>query len=551
MKIQRTQKKALPLFIAILLLAVGTLGWAGPAGAQSRPDESGPAIGLDVRSPQNGDRPFEELDRRAFEDYVTGLLYEGLGDLAGAARAYANALGRHPNSAALAHAYASVLYQSRKPLQALDAMKNVLKPDAEVYDLRAQCYRALGDESSAKNEYLKLIGVDSTSYMAFAYLAAYYDRQRNIDSTIWAYDKLQRAQPDNYQLMNELGRLYFMIGQIDKSKEAYQRSFEIEPGVANIKTIVTLADIYRDEENWDSTEVYLKAALSVDQGNFDLHRFLVGLYFTQDKFVQALPHIQTMTKLAPNDPEPKRHLATLYMALDSLDAAGRVLNELIAGGEPDYEDYFALGQLAVRKSNWKDAARRFEQATQVDSSQSDGWLALGQCYRELDDRQKEVRAYLAGVDNMRQEESAIRLYFAAAAAYERMDQVDSAIALFEMILEHDPDNDQVLNYLGYTLADRGLRLEYAQELIERAVAIQPNNAAYLDSYGWVKFRLGEYDKALDYLSRAAALDNNPEILDHLGDAYWALGEKDEARRVWQEVLETQPDNESIKEKLQR
>ena len=368
---------------------------------------------------------------------------------------------------------------------------------------------------------------------------------------IWAYTNLARLQPDNYEIFNEIGRLQYSRGRTDESIEAFRRSLEVEPGVQNYPTYVTLADMYRAAGRLDSTEAVLLKALSFDEGNVRLRRFLVGMYFAEERYDDALPHLQTIVELEPNNLETQRHLATLYMALDSSDQAQAILQEIVASGSPEFGDYFALGQIAGRGENWREAARQFKRATGENPAIADGWLALGQSYRQIDEGHSEVATYLEGVDHMRNEEAAIQLYFAAGAAYERQDQVDSAISVFEMILEHDPNNDQVLNYLGYTLADRGIRLDYADELIERAIAIQPNNAAYLDSYGWVKFRLGDHEAAVEYLARAAALDNDPEILHHLGDAYWALGEHEQARRAWRQVLEVEPDNKTIQEKLDR
>ena len=99
------------------------------------------------------------------------------------------------------------------------------------------------------------------------------------------------------------------------------------------------------------------------------------------------------------------------------------------------------------------------------------------------------------------------------------------------------------------LADRGIRLEYARDLLERAVKLEPKNAAYLDSYGWVYFRLGDLNKAINYLTQAAELTSDATIFDHLGDAYSAQGNPAEARVWWQKALDIDPQNASIADKL--
>ena len=123
------------------------------------------------------------------------------------------------------------------------------------------------------------------------------------------------------------------------------------------------------------------------------------------------------------------------------------------------------------------------------------------------------------------------------------------MATFEEIISHDPDHAQSLNYLGYMLADRGEQLDYARDLIGRAVDLSPDNAAFLDSFGWVYYRMGEYEEALKHLQRAVELDIDPVIFDHLGDTFHALGRVDQAKEWWQRALEQEPDNEDIKRKL--
>ena len=121
--------------------------------------------------------------------------------------------------------------------------------------------------------------------------------------------------------------------------------------------------------------------------------------------------------------------------------------------------------------------------------------------------------------------------------------------VFEEIIARSPKHAQSLNYLGYMLADRGERLEYAKELIEKALVLSPDNAAYIDSYGWVLFQMGKINEAMSHLKKAAELGKDPEIFDHLGDTYHALGDSVNALIWWQKALELDPSREKIKKKI--
>jgi tetratricopeptide (TPR) repeat protein len=111
----------------------------------------------------------------------------------------------------------------------------------------------------------------------------------------------------------------------------------------------------------------------------------------------------------------------------------------------------------------------------------------------------------------------------------------------------------VLNYLGYSWVDMGMNLDEARDMLDRAVALRPDDGFIVDSVGWVHYRLGEYPQAVESLERAVELEpGDPVINDHLGDAYWRVGREREARYQWQRALTLEPDDElieAIEEKL--
>lgn len=143
------------------------------------------------------------------------------------------------------------------------------------------------------------------------------------------------------------------------------------------------------------------------------------------------------------------------------------------------------------------------------------------------------------------------ILYARALAWERRDYIPRAEADFRKILVADPDSTAALNALGYTLADRTTRYQEALELIDRARAAEPGNAAIIDSYGWVLYRLGRKEEALTELRRAFSLQKDPEIAAHVGEVLWVLGKKDEARKYFEEARKLDPENRALKRALQK
>lgn len=151
------------------------------------------------------------------------------------------------------------------------------------------------------------------------------------------------------------------------------------------------------------------------------------------------------------------------------------------------------------------------------------------------------------------------LHYARGICNERLKHWDKADADFRRALELNPDQPQVLNYLGYSLVERHEKLDEALDMIERAVAVQPDSGYIVDSLGWVLFRLGRYDEAVDHMERAVELMAvDPVVNDHLGDVYWAVGRTREAEFQWRRALsfinpddtDGEADPERIRRKLE-
>ncbi len=153
-------------------------------------------------------------------------------------------------------------------------------------------------------------------------------------------------------------------------------------------------------------------------------------------------------------------------------------------------------------------------------------------------------AMVADLDDAALETSDWRLFYARGVTSERLGKWTEAEADFRQALELSPNQPSVLNYLGYSLVDRGEKLDEAFALIRRAVAARPDAGHIVDSLGWAHFRLGEYDEAVRHLERAAALSpSDPTINDHLGDAYWRVGRQLEAAYQWRRALTLDPEPE--------
>ena len=143
------------------------------------------------------------------------------------------------------------------------------------------------------------------------------------------------------------------------------------------------------------------------------------------------------------------------------------------------------------------------------------------------------------------------LIYEQAMVEEKLDHLPEMERLLRRVITLKPDHPHAHNALGYSLADRGLRLPEARALIQRALELSPGDPFITDSLGWVEFRLGSTDEALRLLRQAYAARPDTEIAAHLGEVLWAAGQRDEARRVWQDARGRDASNEVLRETLAR
>jgi tetratricopeptide (TPR) repeat protein len=204
--------------------------------------------------------------------------------------------------------------------------------------------------------------------------------------------------------------------------------------------------------------------------------------------------------------------------------------------------------------NYEDAIDVLQELTEIAPDMANAYQALGDDFRSLDQLEDAVISYSSALDVLeRQKVSNWALHYSRGIAYEQLGDWINAEKDFRRALEIKPNQPYVLNYLGYSLVEKQLKLDEALSLIEMAVSLRPESGYIVDSFGWVLFRLSRFVEAVPHLEKAAELmPVDPIINDHLGDVYWAVGRKREARFQWHRALSFGPeeiDSIRIRKKL--
>ena len=330
------------------------------------------------------------------------------------------------------------------------------------------------------------------------------------------FEEALQTDPENYGINFQLAEVETLLGERREAIDRFLRLRELSDSDDQINSIDTsLALLYQRTGQFDEAiEIFRRISGENPEDVFSSLRLVYALKDAQQlpealQFSEQLVE-QSAEKSYEEDPSKTFLLiarAQVLSAADRLEESADLLSEGIQSHQDPQELYLASSQLYV------------------DHKQ----------YREAENVIKE--AMIRYPENK-------RMQFQLGAIYERQQKWADVELVFKEILKSNPQHSGVLNYLGYMLADRGVRLSEALDYIMQAVEIEPHNGAYLDSLGWVYFRLKQYDQAeVNLLEASRLVDSDATILSHLGDLYNALGQYEKAQGYYEQSVRFAEDDE--------
>jgi len=293
---------------------------------------------------------------------------------------------------------------------------------------------------------------------------------------------------------------------------------------------------------------HTRAAEAISRGPQDARSYtLRAAYLAQadDKAGVGKVYDELKRDSAAPDPERRLLLGQIAEFIERYDEALDWYTS-VPGGPQRWQARLRSATVLHKLKRADEAfARLRELQTNADAEEDtrrDGYLLEAELRKEDGNLDGELDSYARALAAFPDDPQVL---YARALMWERRDEIPRAEADFRKILAIEADDVNALNALGYTLADRTDRYQEALELISRAIAAQPDSAAIIDSYGWVLYRLGRNEEALVELRRAFIKQKDAEIAAHVAEVLWALGEKDEARRFFEEARKIDPKSRSL------
>ena len=416
------------------------------------------------------------------------------------------------------------------------------------------------------------------NFESFAYSAANMD-DKGREVLLEAMSRMLAEYPGDEQLMFSKAVLLEQSGQLE---EALQLANQLLVSKKDINVIVLKVNALKDLLRTDEALVFLESTLEELADKRRLRLIYARMLFEAERLVDAEKQYEQVHQQAPNDSDILFALALISMEQGKDESAKGYLNQMIRFNRRANEAHYYLGSIADKNDKIPQAISEYKMvgpgreylAAQVriaallaDQDRLDDARAHLENQRAnnpdrynrlvmiegqlLSERGHEAEFFeLLETVIQKQPENVELLYFRAMTGQSlgRLDVLEQDLL---RVIEIDPGNADAMNALGYTLADQTDRHDEALILIERALEIKPNEAAFIDSLGWVQYRLENYKDAVTNLRKALSLFDNDEVAAHLGEVLWVSGEQQEARNVWQKALDARPDSDILKRVIKR
>ncbi len=393
------------------------------------------------------------------------------------------------------------------------------------------------------------------------------------------FEELASSYPNDANLLLASTTLQYQVGDFQKALDSVSKLLLMD---RSSRSICLKAQILNGQKKHIESKNLLVKHLKENTKDLRARLLLAQFMFEQRDFISAKSQYRLVLEYRPNDGAVLLALALISLEQKDDVEARRIFERMIRWNTRLDEAYYYLGEISERNQELSEALEHYKRVTS------------GYGFMNAQFRIASLLKSLEGLESARNHFISLRNRFPSSTKPFSVleSQFLSGLELYEeaiyvldqelsttpddveilyrkamiagqkgsleiledsllRILEIDPDNADALNSLGYTLADKTNRYDEAFDFIEKALSIRPDDPAFIDSMGWVQYRLNNLDAAISYLRKALALFQNDEVAAHLGEVLWVSGQKTEALRIWEEALGVDPFSSILIEVLKR
>ncbi|HEV2289378.1 MAG TPA: tetratricopeptide repeat protein [Candidatus Acidoferrales bacterium] len=436
-----------------------------------------------------------------------------------------------------------------RPQDAVSVLQNAASDsqDPAIFDLLGSAYTKMNDLEKAEAAYQRAVKLDPDEPSHRHGLADALLANDKYQEALAQFQRLTQLEPDSAQNYLRMSQIYRHLDELDKAESSLMQAKKYAPD--NLEVLYNEALLYEAQARYkDAIEILSDAIAGVkaqqQQGQPApnalgiLYEQLGLAYQDSGDYATAERTFEEMEKLGPGTQKRGE-----LLLIDSYRASGDIKSaiaeaEKASTANPEDQNLAVThAMLLGDNGQTDDAIKVLRGMSQGNAANRDTYLDLAQVEergKRYSEAQKDANAALSMSQAPADKES---VWFMLGAIYDDEKQYEQAEDMFRKSLAVDPHDAMVLNYYGYMLADRGVRLDEAISMIRNAVAEDPTNGAYLDSLGWAYYKQGNLTEAQQYLLQAVSHSgNDPTVLGHLGEVYAKLGQNDLAEQSWKKAL---------------
>ncbi len=570
----------------ILLPVLSACAHLHPGAESAQPAEAAPqppAGQLESITPQpRVSLPDEQLTANELYRILLGEIAGQRGRMDVAVPAYLEAAKKSKDPRIAERAVKIAVY-GQAPEQAYEAANRWVElapEDLEAHQAVAALALRKGDESAALQELNYLIDKSPQPREGYQAVLGLLAREADQERARAVMEKIVGQRDTDGDAHYTYAQLALHEQNWELALREARRTLALEPGRSD--AVILQAQAQLKLGNAEEAHKGITEALDADPDDVELRKAYARLLVDQGDLDGARKQYEWLIKRQPDDGPIVYSLALLTLEANRLKDAERYFNRLL---ELEYQvqpAYYYLGAIAEENKDYDKAVEWYDKV-----EPGDHWLEVQIRLAKIEADTGNLPAARARLKNLRltdpahaerliliegdllvsvhHEADAYALYTEFLAAHsdnlevlyarslvaESLDKLDVAEQDLRLILRKEPDNARALNALGYTLADRTTRYQEALGYIEKAYAQTPDDAAVIDSMGWVQYRLGNLDKAREYLQKAHEANDDAEIAAHLGEVLWMSGDRAGARAVWKKARKSEPDDATLLETIKR
>ena len=495
-----------------------------------------------------------------------------------------------PGDAATGAALARALMARGRAAEAARVLDGLPESHAQtgLLRLRAEAKARSGKSTEAEALYRALIEADPTDRESIAALVDLYEEQDRIDEALVLLKDLEKKDPENPAVAERIALDLARAGRFDEAEKRARELAAKRP--ENHGNLRLLAQVLFDKGDVAGGEKILRGLIASDPADDAARRVLASEFLRDRRFQDARTLLEESLRRTGTEPRAAEQRQSIsvdlgYLAflqkdyalarrtLEPLQIVNGAVNpratRLLLAAARDGEDFpyglaraKAAAQAEPDNAEWTSAVAEFEWRTGGKKAAEDAIAKLAASEEperalagaDVWARVKEFsRAASVSRELARRFPESTEALFRLGSSLERAGSPAEAEQVFLRLLQKKPEDAATQNYLGYMWADRNEKLDRAREMLEKAVAREPRNGAYLDSLGWVYFRLGRLEAAAKNLSEAHRRDpEDATIEEHLGDLAERMGKREEAIAHWERALTLKPDEpDKVRQKLER